>query len=147
MRGPVSEKPLAVKVLNLCFLPVVNFLIKTIYGTHGISNWILDKVMFLKVFVSLNWFFFQWSISFIQEMLKCLVFCMCHIGIYISQSYYLFAHDSCNGLKFSIRKCFLYSTVTSLQSIVFCLHWENLVAYVPVYLFGACAYYWVIKSF
>ena len=33
---------------------VVNFLIKRMYGTVGISSLIFDKIMFLKLFVSLN---------------------------------------------------------------------------------------------
>ena len=55
------------------------------------------------------------------------VFSILHVSvdIYISQNYYLFAHDSWNGLKFSVRKSFIYSTVKSLESILFCI-WNSL---------------------
>ena len=84
----------------------VNFLIKTRYGTHGISNFGAHHASQTLSFFELT--FFQCEITFILEMLKCLVcfFCLELIFSFLKTAV-SFPHDSCNALDLLSRKSLL----------------------------------------
>ena len=64
---------------------VVSFLLKSVYGSHGISHLSLDKVMFFKLFLSLNYFLSMLHMFYSRNVKLFSIF-LFSIDIYFSQN-------------------------------------------------------------
>ena len=80
---------LALDFSTLLF-PVVDFLINKRYATHDILHLTLENNHVSRTFSFFELIFFQCQISFIPEALKCLVFSLFRINIFVSQNCTIF---------------------------------------------------------
>ena len=125
--------PLAFDFKPVLF-PGFNFLIETMYGTHGISHIILDNIIFLLVFLSWNWFSFIAAYIFSRNVkVFSIFFCLRLIFIFLESTNF-FIYDLCTALEPSIKKILASYIQQILLSSALCFALRKLSCICPILL-------------
>ena len=125
--------PLAFDFKPVLF-PGFNFLIETMYGIHGISDIILDNIIFLLVFLSWNWFSFIAAYIFSRNVkVFSIFFCLGLIFIFLKSTNF-FIYDLCTALEPSIKKILASYIQQILLSSALCFALRKLSCICPILL-------------